>query len=81
MSSMSKKMYKCGENREREHLDDGGGNIDELPDLMLQNTQTNIKAHKNKLKVKHTKQAKIKETEIWYKKGWKQTTHKSGPQE
>ena len=57
-------MYKCGENREREHLDDDGGNIDTLSDLMLQNTQTNNKAHKNKLEIKHTKHTKIKETKI-----------------
>ena len=25
-------------NKEKEHLDDDGGNIDEQPDLMLQNT-------------------------------------------
>ena len=35
-------------NKEGEHLDDDGGDMDELPDLMLQNTQVNIKAHKKK---------------------------------
>ena len=43
------------ENKERDHLDNDCGNVDELPDLMLQNTETNIKEHKNKLKIKHTK--------------------------
>ena len=38
------------ENKEGEHLDDDGGNVDELPDLMLQNTQTNIKTHKTNRK-------------------------------
>ena len=53
------------EDREREHLDDEHWNTAEPPELNYQNTQTNIKAHKNKLKIKahkahQTKQRKKK---------------------
>ena len=53
-------MYKCEDDKEREHLVDDGRNRDELPDLIFQNTQTNIKAHKNKPKIKAHKTHKNK---------------------
>ena len=49
------------EEREREHLDDEHWNTAEPPKLNRQNTQTNIKAHKIKLKIKAHKTHQTKQ--------------------
>ena len=56
------------EDREREHLDDEHWNIAEPPELNYQNTQTNIKAHKNKLKNKSTQSTQNTPNKIKKKK-------------
>ena len=59
-------QYK--EDREREHLDDEHWNTAEPLEVNYQNTKTNIKAHKNKLKIKAHKSHKTHQTKQRKKK-------------